>query len=74
MVIVTLALLQDLDIGVSDPDEDDDQSIDDLIRVGGRKNVTWRKLLMGEWAPEKLNQQYFGLQYGLPPIAVDKHS
>ena len=48
MVIVTLALLQDLDIGVSDPDEDDDQSIDDLIRVGGRKNVTWRKLLMGE--------------------------
>eukprot|EP00435_Cladocopium_sp_Y103_P073051 s121_g42.t1 len=38
----------DLDIGAADPDEDDDQSIDDLIRVGGRKSATWRKLLMAE--------------------------
>lgn len=74
MVLIALALVQDLDIGEADPDEDDDQSIDDLIRVGGRRNATWRKLLMAEWAPEKLNQQYFGLLYGLPPFVVDKNS
>ena len=74
MVLIAFALVQDLDIGEADPDEDDDQSIDDLIRVGGRRNATWRKLLMAEWAPEKLNQQYFGLKYGLPPFVVDKNS
>ena len=46
MVIVPLALVQDINIGVADPDEDDDQSIDDLIRIGGRKTAAWRKLLM----------------------------
>ena len=48
MVLIAFALVQDLDIGEADPDEDDDQSIDDLIRVGGRRNATWRKLLMAE--------------------------
>lgn len=29
----------------TDPNDDDSGAIDDLIRVGGRANASWRKLL-----------------------------